>query len=34
VKISADAAAAGALMGKSIEAMKVLLEEMAYNNYH
>jgi len=34
VKISVDAAAGGALMGKSIEATKVLLEEMASNNYH
>jgi len=29
-----DATAGGALMGKSIEAGKVLLEEMASNNYH
>jgi len=34
VKISVDAAAGGALMGKSIEAAKALLEEMASNNYH
>jgi len=34
VKISVDAAAGGALMGKSIEAAKCLLEEMASNNYH
>jgi len=34
VKISVDVAARRALMGKSIEAAKVLLEEMAYNNYH
>ena len=29
-----DTATEGALMGKSIEAAKALLEEMAYNNYH
>jgi len=29
-----DGIARGALMGKSIEAAKVLLEEMASNNYH
>jgi len=34
VKILVDAAAGGALMGKSIEAAKLLLEEMASNNYH
>jgi len=34
VKISVDAAAGGALMGKLIEAAKALLEEMAPNNYH
>jgi len=34
MKISMDAAAEGALMGKSIEAAKVLLEKMASNNYH
>jgi len=34
VKISVDATAEGALMGKSIEAAKVLLEEVASNNYH
>ena len=34
VKISVDAAAGGALMGKSIEATKALLEEMASNNHH
>jgi len=34
VKISVDAAAGGALMSKSIELEKVLLEEMASNNYH
>jgi len=34
VKISVDAAVGGALMGKSIEAVKALLEEMASNNYH
>jgi len=33
VKILVDAAAEEALMGKSIEAAKVL-EEMASNNYH
>ena len=32
--MSVDAAAGGALMGKSIEAVKALLEEMASNNYH
>jgi len=34
VKISVNAAAVGALMGKSIEATKALLEEIASNNYH
>jgi len=34
MKISVDATARGALMGKSIEAAKTLLEEMASNNYH
>ena len=34
MKISVDAAAGSALMGKSIEAAKALLEEMASNNYH
>jgi len=34
VKISVDVAAGGALMGKSIEAARALLEEMASNNYH
>jgi len=34
VKISADAAARGALMRKSIDAVKALLEEMTFNNYH
>jgi len=34
VRISIDAAAGGALMGKLIEAAKALLEEMASNNYH
>ena len=34
MKISIDAAAGDALMGKSIEAAKALLEEMASNNYH
>jgi len=34
VRISIDAAVGGALMGKSIEAAKALLEEMASNNYH
>jgi len=34
VKISVDAAAGGALIGKSIEVAKTLLEEMASNNYH
>jgi len=32
--MSIDAANSGALMGKSIEAAKALLEEMASNNYH
>jgi len=32
--MSVDAAAGGALMGKSIEAAKIVLEEMASNNYH
>jgi len=32
--MSVDAVAGGALMGKSIEAAKALLEEMASNNYH
>jgi len=32
--ISVDAATGGALMGKSIEAVKALLEEMTSNNYH
>ena len=34
MKISVDAVAGGAPMGKSIEAAKALLEEMASNNYH
>lgn len=34
MKISIDAAAGSALMGKSIEAAKALLEDMASNNYH
>ena len=34
VKISVDAAAEGAFMGKSIEAAKASLEEMTYNNYN
>jgi len=34
VKISVDAIAGRALMGKSIGAVKTLLEEMASNNYH
>jgi len=34
VRISIDAAAGGALIGKSIEAAKALLEEMTSNNYH
>ena len=33
VKILIDAAAGGALMGKSIEAAKALLEKMTSNNY-
>jgi len=34
VKISVDAVAGGAFMGKSIEAAKALLEEITSNNYH
>jgi len=34
VKISVDATTGQALMGKSIEAAKTLLDEMAFNNYH
>ena len=34
VKIAVAAAAGGALMGKSVEAAKVLLEEMTSKNYH
>jgi len=34
VKISVDATIGGALMGKSIDVAKALLEEMASNNYH
>ena len=34
MKIAVDAAAGGAIMGKSIEAAKALLEKMASNNYH
>jgi len=33
VKISVDATAGGALIGKSIQAAKALLEEMASHNY-
>jgi len=32
--MSVDVAAGGAPMGKSVEAMKALLEEMTSNNYH
>jgi len=32
--MSADAVTGGALIGKSIEATKALLKEMASNNYH
>jgi len=32
--MSVDATAGGALMGKSIEVAKALLEEIASNNYH
>jgi len=32
--MSIDVAAGGALMGKSVEAAKALLEEMTSNNYH
>jgi len=34
LKMSIDAAPGGALMGKSIEVAKALLEYMAANNYH
>jgi len=34
VKIAVETAVGGALMGKSIEATKALLEEMTFNNYH
>ena len=34
MKISVDAAAGGALIGKSIQAAKALLKQMASNNYH
>ena len=34
VKFSIDAATEGALMGKSIDTAKVLLEEMAFDNYY
>ena len=34
LKISIDTAASGALVGKSIEAMRALVEEMTSNNYH
>jgi len=34
VKISVDVVAGGALIGKSIEVAKALLEDMASNNYH
>jgi len=32
--MSVNAAAGGALIGKSIEVVKALLEEMASDNYH
>jgi len=34
VEISIDVAVGGAPMGKSIDAAKALLEDMASNNYH
>ena len=34
MKIFVDAAAGGDLMEKSIDAVKALLEEMIFNNYH
>ena len=34
MKISVDAIAGGGLVGKYIEAVRTLLEEMASNNYH
>jgi len=34
LKTSVDVAAGNVLIGKSIEAVKALLEEMASNNYH
>ena len=34
MKIFVDATVGGALMGKSIDTTKALLEEMALNNYH
>ena len=34
MKISINAVARGALIGKSIDAAKALLEEMASNSYH
>jgi len=34
VKTSIDATIGGALMEKSIDAVKALLEQMASNNYH
>ena len=34
MNISVDAAAGGALIGKSIDAAKALLEDMTFNNYH
>jgi len=34
MKISMDAIAGSAFMGKSMEVAKALLEEMASNNYH
>jgi len=33
LKMSIDIAASGALMGKSLEATKVLFEDMTFNNY-
>jgi len=34
MKISVDATAGGALIGKSIKAVQTLIEEMTSNNYH
>ena len=34
MKISVDTVVRGAFIGKSIDAVKVFLEEMTFNNYH